>query len=254
MKDPLGDKLKVYERAFNYKPSGDKPIIIRLDGKNFSKYTKSINCKKPFDEKFFNQMKEVTEQLVLYCDADVGYTQSDEISLILTKKNENQELFFGGKFMKLCSVLSSLATYHFNKLSESDTMALFDCRVFEVPDKKTAVECLEWRAEDCRRNSVSCLAQSVFSHKHLQNKSVWEMKLELKESGNNWIDLPECYRNGIYIKRSKVVSKFTTEEIESLPEKHQARTNPNLEVERTVIDYVTSSIIDSKNKEEFVWG
>lgn len=254
MKDPLGDKLKEYEREFNYKPSGDKPIIIRLDGKNFSKYTKSINCEKPFDEKFFNQMKKVTEELVLYCDADIGYTQSDEISLVLTKKSDNQELFFGGKFMKLCSVLASLATYHFNNLSNSDVMALFDCRIFEVPDKQTAIECLEWRAEDCRRNSVSCLAQSVFSHKQLQEKKTWEMKKMLEEDNNDWLKMPECYRNGICIKRSKSISKFTTEEIESLPEKHQARSNPNLEVERTVINYITSSIIDSKDKESFVWN
>lgn len=253
MKDPLGDKLKVYEKGSETYPSGDKPIVLRLDGKNFSQYTKKVKCTKPFDARLFHIMKEVTSELVQYCDADIGYTQSDEITLILTKKNPNSEMFFGGRFQKLCSVLSSFATYHFNRLSWTDDMALFDCRVFEVPDKETAIECLQWRAEDCRRNSVSCLAQSKFSHKQLHGKKTWEMKEMLKEIDCEWTKMPDHYRNGIYIKRAKLVQKFTADELAKLPEKHQARKDPDLLVERTVITSITDSIIDVEDKIKFVW-
>jgi tRNA(His) 5'-end guanylyltransferase len=256
MKDPLGDKLKAFERAGETFPTGDKPIVIRLDGKNFSKFTKRNNFVKPFDLPFATMMLKTTQDLVDYCDADIGYTQSDEITLILTKKHQNHELFFGGRFQKLASVLASLATYKFNVLLNAidiDSMALFDCRVFEVPDKETAIECLDWRAEDCRRNSVSCLAQSQFSHKELHGVSCRDMKLMLKNNDTPWEDIQDIFKNGSYIKRHKVKAKFTTEELEALPEKHQARQNPDLEFERTEYKVTHDSILDTKDKEGFVW-
>lgn len=253
VKDPLGDKLKKFERDSETYPSGNKPIVLRLDGKNFSKYTKRVKCKKPFDVDLAYIMKTVTEELVKYCNADIGYTQSDEITLILTKKSENSEIFFGGRFQKLCSVMASLATYHFNQLSSSDVMALFDCRAFEVPDKNTAIECLEWRALDCRRNSVSCLAQCHFSHKQLQGKKTSEMREMLREINKNWIEMPEIYRNGVYIKRVKEIRKFSTEEINKLPEKHEARTNPNLMIERSICKEISASVLDASDKLGFAF-
>ena len=198
-------------------------------------------------------MKHVTKELVEYCNADIGYTQSDEITIVITKKHKNSEMFFGGRFQKLCSVLASVATYHFNRLSPQDVMALFDCRVFEVPDKSYVVKCLEWRALDCRRNSVSCYAQCNFSHKELQGKKTFEMRAMLEKIGKNWRDMPEPYRNGIYIKHKKVIRPFTTMEISILPEKHHARTNPDLKIERSIIEVITTSILDTPNKLEFVF-
>ena len=254
IKDPLGDELKQFEKAAETYPTGLCPIIIRLDGKNFSKYTKKVGCIKPYDKSLSDIMKSVTQELVEYCNADIGYTQSDEITLVLTKKHENAEMFFGGRFQKLCSVLASVATYHFNKLTPHDVMALFDCRVFEVPDKSYVVKCLEWRALDCRRNSISCLAQCHFSHKQLQGKKTFEMREMLEKSGNKWRDMPETYRNGVYVKRKRVMKPFTTMEISTLPEKHQARTNPDLKIERSVIEVITTSILDTPKKLEFVFS
>lgn len=253
VKDPLGDELKQFEKAAETYPTGLCPIVIRLDGKNFSKYTKKIGCIKPYDKDLSDIMKTVTLVLVEYCNADIGYTQSDEITLVLTKKHENAEMFYGGRFQKLCSVLASVATYHFNKLAPQDIMALFDCRVFEVPDKSYAIKCLEWRALDCRRNSVSCYAQCNFSHKELQGKKTFEMREMLEKIDKNWRDMPEAYRNGIYIKRKRVMKPFTTMEISTLPEKHQARTNPDLKIERSVIEVITTSILDTHKKLEFVF-
>ena len=263
IKDPLGDELKQFEKAAETYPTGLCPIVIRLDGKNFSKYTKTIGCIKPYDEYLSKLMQHVTQELVEYCNADIGYTQSDEITLVLTKKHDNAEMIFGGRFQKICSVLASLATYNFNKhyrLGEyrnthllDDVMALFDCRVFEVPDKSYVVKCLEWRALDCRRNSVSCYAQCNFSHKELQGKKTFEMRYMLEKIGKAWRDMPAAYRNGVYVKRKRVTKPFTTMEISTLPEKHHARTNPDLTIERSVIEVITTSILDVSNKLEFVF-
>jgi tRNA(His) guanylyltransferase len=256
MKDELGDKIKQWERDAETRPTGDNPIIVRLDGKNFSKWTKGLD--KPYDLVMSDIMKDVTTSLVQYTNASVGYTQSDEISLIINKTSGGGELFFGGRFQKLASVLASLATYTFNSLvsermpDRSGKMALFDARVFETPSIDDAMDVLAWRAEDCRRNSVSCLAQTVFSHKELQKKNVGEMKRMLSEANKDWIGTPEFYRNGYYVKRTKILQKFTCEEIEALPEKHMARSNPDLLVERTRLDYFTNSILDSRESFKFL--
>lgn len=252
MRDPLGDEIKYYEKLGETYPSGDKPIVVRLDGKNFSKWTKTAGCVKPFDERMIHLMTLVTEALVQFTDADIGYTQSDEITLVLTKKHDAHELIFGGRYQKLCSVLASLATLKFNKLGWCDEPALFDCRVFEVPDKATAIKALEWRAEDCRRNSVSVMAQSEFSHKALHGKKTWEMKEMLKEKGNDWHVLPCDKKNGVYVKRIKVKKKLSIEELATLPEKHHARQNPDIEIERTEFITTSDSITYADNKEEFI--
>ena len=267
MKDPLGDIIKQYERESETRPTGDLPIIVRLDGKKFSSWTKGL--RKPYDVRLSEIMKQVTIKLVEFSCAKIGYTQSDEITLVLLKPSERGQVLHGGRYQKLASTLASYASNVFNalvrnrpciggipeKYDEQDPLkylAVFDARVFEVPDLETVAQALEWRAEDCRRNSVSCAAQAQFSHKQLQRKSTREMKELLRGIGQPWEHLPAFYRNGFTVKKWTETGKFTTEEIESLPEKHQARTNPDLEVTRSRLITITSSILDTEDKVGFI--
>jgi hypothetical protein len=50
----------------------------------------------------------------------------------------------------------------------------------------------------------------------------------------NWNQYPSVFKRGAYVQRRTVVSAFTTEEIDALPPKHAARSNPDLQVERHV--------------------
>ena len=79
------------------------PILVRIDGKGFSKYTKKLN--KPYDIRFSDIMINVTKFLVKQTNACIGYTQSDEITLVLYAKELNQEIFFAGKIQKMVSVI-----------------------------------------------------------------------------------------------------------------------------------------------------
>ena len=60
----------------------------------------------------------------------------------------------------------------------------------------------------------------------------------LFQKGVNWNDYPSFFKRGSYIQRKRVVTKFSPEELERLPVKHQARLNPDLFIERWVIDRV----------------
>ena len=60
----------------------------------------------------------------------------------------------------------------------------------------------------------------------------------LFEKGVNWNDYPAFFKRGTYVQRKRVFTKFSADELEKLPLKHKARENPDLEIERWVVDSV----------------
>ena len=56
----------------------------------------------------------------------------------------------------------------------------------------------------------------------------------LFEAGVNWNDYPAFFKRGTYVQRRTVSIPFSAEELDRLPEKHEARNNPALIVERQV--------------------
>ena len=236
--DSLGDRMKGYEGQYaSQKLLPRIPIIARIDGRAFHTFCKGLE--RPYDKRLSDLMVRTTEFLVKETAANCGYTQSDEISLVWYDPSPNSEVFFKERLLKMASVSASMATAFFNKhLQESipekaNIFAFFDSRVFNVPSETEAANYFVWREMDATRNSVSMAAQSYFTHKELQGKKSAEMQEMLfQKEGINWNDYPTFFKRGTYVQKQVFKKPFTTEEIESLPEKHAARTNPNLEVER----------------------
>jgi tRNA(His) 5'-end guanylyltransferase len=239
-KDDLGDRMKGYEmtEAGRMLMPG-LPVMIRLDGKAFHTFTKGLE--RPFDKRLTDLMVDTTKFLVESTNAVVGYTQSDEISLILYTEKPESQLFFDGRIQKLTSVITSMATAFFNRElpkalpEKADKFAYFDCRVWNVPNVVEAVNALVWRELDATKNAISMAAQHYYSHQELQNKNGKEKQEMLFQKGVNFNDYPCFFKRGSYVRRVKKFIKFSAEELEKLPAKHAARTNPNLLVERSVI-------------------
>ena len=236
--DSLGDRMKFYEKNF----SSEKlmpllPVLIRLDGVAFHTFTKGLA--RPYDERLSKLMVDTTKYLTKLTGARVGYTQSDEISLVLFGDEFEDQLFFDGKKSKIISVLAARCSIFFNSLlryvipEKADKEPVFDCRVWNVPNKEEAVNSLIWREKDATRNSISMAAQSCYSHSQLQNKSSNEMQELLHQKGINWNDYPTFFKRGTYIQKKIIVRPFTTSELSSLPAKHEAHANPNLTISRT---------------------
>ena len=76
-------------------------------------------------------------------------------------------------------------------------------------------------------------AQSVYSSKQLHKKSSQQIHEMLHEKGINWDKYPTYFKRGTYIQKKKVLRPYTPNELVILPEKHDARANPDLMVERT---------------------
>lgn len=94
-KDLFGDRMKMYEgieAGRSFIPL--MPVCIRLDGKAFHNWTKGLE--RPFDESFRSIMVETTKYLVDETCAVMGYTQSDEISLILYSNKIESQIYFDG--------------------------------------------------------------------------------------------------------------------------------------------------------------
>lgn len=240
MSDALGDRMKMYEGI-----ESDRrlipllPICARLDGKSFHSFCKGL--KRPYDHRFSYLMTEVTKYLVEETNARIGYTQSDEISLVYYSPYIGSQVFFDGRTQKMTSVLSAMCSVKFNQLlpvyipEKENKLPVFDCRVWNVPDLIETTNTMLWRELDATKNSISMAARTYYSNKELFKKNSSEKQELLHQKGINWNDYPSFFKRGTYIQRRKTIRKFTIEELDKLPSKHAARTNPNLEVERTEI-------------------
>lgn len=239
--DSLGDRMKGYEKATDSTVMSGLPLLARIDGRAFHTFTRGLA--RPFDKRFTDLMVWTTKFLVDEFDAVLGYTQSDEISLMWFQANPLSELPFGGRVLKLTSVLASAAAATFNCnladfLPEKKTVKvpMFDCRVWSVPNKDEAANYFLWRERDATKNSIAMAAQSKFSHKQLMNKNTSDMQEMLFQAGANWNDYPAFFKRGTFVRRRSIQRPFTVEEIEKLPPKHEAKQNPNLVVTRHVVE------------------
>jgi len=62
-----------------------------------------------------------------------------------------------------------------------------------------------WRLLDCKRSSINMMAQSLFSHTELQNKTCNEMQeMMFQERAINWDSLPQEQKSGVLCLRKDV--------------------------------------------------
>lgn len=241
--ETLGDWCKWLEKNFsNEVMIPTLPVIIRLDGNNFHNWTKGLD--RPFDIGLNRLMAETTKFLVKETNAIVGYTQSDEITLILYSDDRKSALYNDGKKQKILSKLTAKCVNFFNEkrkeiLPNHNKTAVFDCRIYQAPTLHDACVQLLWRENDAIKNSVQMLAQSMFPHKRLQGLHTDQIKsLMIDEKQCDWGLLSSSLKRGTYIKRKVTSMPFTVDELSSLPPKHEAHKNPNLIISRSVIDEI----------------
>lgn len=203
--DPLGTRMKEH---YEFRTRTLLPrrtwTIVRLDGKAFHTYTRGLE--RPWDHRLAMDMVSTTKFLCEQCQgARLGYTQSDEITLVLTDFASPQtQAWMDGNQQKIVSITASMATAHFNTLRpEHDAfpLAFFDSRAFTIPDPVEVRNMLIWRQQDATRNSISMAAQAHFSHTQLHGKSSNEMQEMLfAEKGINWNDYPEEFKRGTLVR------------------------------------------------------
>ena len=240
-KDNLGDRMKSYENITRTYLPGRMPIIIRIDGKAFHTFTKGF--KKPFDDILMRAMEETAAVLCRDIEGvKIAYTQSDEISLLITNNDTwETQPWFGNNIQKMASVAASIATLAFNRafnalvhdfinevyykdpsvttskaldiyLNARDKGATFDARVFVLPADEVCNYFI-WRQQDAIRNSIQSMGQAHFSHKELMNKNCENIKQMLVEKNLKWESIPASCQRGVCVikKPAKVKTQINME-------------------------------------------
>ena len=121
VRDDLGQRMKsYYENVYRFGLTRRTPVAIRIDGKAFHTFTRGFQ--KPFDPVLIAAMQRTMKYL---CEniqgCKLGYTQSDEITLILTDYDTlTTDAWFGYELQKMCSIAASMATMAFNKFFDEE--------------------------------------------------------------------------------------------------------------------------------------
>lgn len=197
----LDKKMRVYEQSLDQVIVPEMFIVVRLDGRSFTKLTKET-CKfeAPFDVRFRDMMVNTTKA-VMDCGFKVlyGYTGSDEISLLFAK-DENT---FGRRVNKIISVMAGEAS---SALSlELRRPVAFDCKISPYPNIELVADHFLWRQEDVHRNALNSycywtLRKEGMSErdatKMLEGQSVSYKNELLFSHGINYNDLPSWQKRG----------------------------------------------------------
>ena len=237
----LAVRMKTYyEKIPQTKLIRRTPVAIRIDGKAFHSYTRGFQ--KPFDKVLIKSMQDTMKYLCENIQGCVfGYTQSDEITLILIDyQNLNSSAWFDYKAQKLCSISASMATMAFNKFFDKNYLenianryywseeipdyilaedrarkkgAMFDSRCFNIP-KEEVTNLIYWRQLDAIRNSIQMVGQANFPYKELQNKSCNDVQdMLMEQKGINWNDYPAHQKRGsCCIKTKKNITEHNSDE------------------------------------------
>lgn len=233
----MAARMKKYEATNRNYLIPNMNTIIRLDGKAFHTYTKQF--KRPFDQDLIDLMDQTAIYLCSKIQgAKFAFVQSDEISIALTDYDSYETgLWYEGNVQKMVSVSASMAAAKFNHLrviqlmkgakfkaqtynaglhasepsfdeaSQIDTdvstmqLAEFDSRVFQLPNRAELLNAFLWRQQDATRNSISSVAQSLYSDKELYKKNTDQMQEMIFQKGINWNDYDPKLKRGRFIQK-----------------------------------------------------
>ena len=231
MRDELGDRMKKnYENRTRILLPRRTYTMIRIDGKAFHTYTKG--CKRPFDAGLIADMNDTATYLCKNIQgARIGFVQSDEISILMTDFETHQtDAWFDGNIQKIVSIAASLAASKFNQLrwmryvneryndgADDDPitwewfegvrklkLADFDARTFTIPSKTEVMNYFIWRQQDTVRNSISSVAQTLYSSKELHGKNMSEQQEMIFDKGTNWNDYDSTLKRGRFVFKEEV--------------------------------------------------
>jgi tRNA(His) 5'-end guanylyltransferase len=172
----LGDEIKGAETpqgSFNV--TGERWISLRLDGAGFSRLTRGLRQRgvipAGFSPVFGELMAECCSALVDKFHARCGYTQSDEMTILLAptalrRDGGYEPHIYNGRVLKLCTMAAATVTALFNYrigdicrakgvAHDRAILAAFDCRIGSYATREEAMSLVLWRAYDSGVNGVS---------------------------------------------------------------------------------------------------
>jgi tRNA(His) guanylyltransferase len=225
-RDALGDRMKRYEEATRFILPRRTYTVLRVDGRAFHSWTRGLA--KPYDTDFMNC---IDSTAIALCEqipgAQFAYVQSDEISVLAVDfLAVDTQSWFDGNVQKWASISAGIATMAFNLrlmrlkgLNNEDEIpitkklpnAVFDARVFTIPDPIEVENYFVWRQQDAERNSIMMLARSYASHKQLAGKKRADQHEIIHAAGDNWAKHPVRFKHGAVIRHAGENERLKTD-------------------------------------------
>lgn len=298
MKDDLGKRMKEqYEDRARYFLPRRTYTLLRIDGNAFHTYTKGME--KPFcsmlEKAIDNSVLALMQKIP---GAKIAYCQSDEISILLTDFETNEtSAWFDHNVQKLASLSASMMTAHFNRemfkyrlgppsseviidhleqqpdellwyydpgdiqdILENKSLAYFDSRCWTIPDRTEVMNYFIWRNQDCIRNSVSMVAQSMFSPKELHGvNSLKKKQMILEKSGSSWDDMHPSLQYGRFIKRHSTEGHWNVESAYKISDNQDAflaniPNYPNTPSTQPIVMPLVTQAMDLNAKSSYFFG
>lgn len=197
--DAFEQKMRALEYFHSLRILPGAWVVIRVDGRGFSKFTKS-RFQKPFDLEFHKIMVQAASVLLQELQGIYAYTESDEISVLFSPNWD----FFNRSLEKIVSISASIASATFTHISK--TAVNFDSRVWLGVNKSQVVDYFCWRQTDATRCALNgwcywTLRQAGESARNatamLDGQSVAFKNELLFQNGINFNDLPTWQRRGV---------------------------------------------------------
>lgn len=195
-------------------------IVLRVDGKGYTKFCEAHQFQKPNDDRSINLMNSAAKAVMTaYGDVVLAYGQSDEYSFVINKHSN----LYSRRSSKLISVLVSTFTAAFvNEWSAHfpdkplQYLPAFDARTVVYPTDTILRDYLSWRQADCHINNQYNTCFWALVHSGLTTAAaqarlkgtLTEHKNELLHTdfGVNYADLPALHRKGsVLFRKSKLV-------------------------------------------------
>ncbi|XP_073477272.1 probable tRNA(His) guanylyltransferase isoform X1 [Aquarana catesbeiana] len=194
-------------------------VVVRVDGRNFHRFSEQHNFAKPNDIRSLQLMnrcaQNVMEELKDIC---LAYGQSDEYSFVFHKKS-NWYKRRASKFMThVVSQFASSFVFYWKQFFPDQPILYppgFDGRVVLYPSEQNLKDYLSWRQADCHINN---LCNTVFwmlvqrggltpaqAQKRLQGTLAADKnEILFSEFNINYNNEPLMYRKGSVILKKKV--------------------------------------------------
>jgi tRNA(His) guanylyltransferase len=213
------DYMKECEIFSDLKVPCSSKIVIRADGRNFSRLSQDLDLEKPYDPDFVNIMVDTCSEFFHEFNPSFMYTFSDEINILL------HEIPFNGRVEKMNSVFASFISGTFSqKIMKNKKFAKrfhnsktsikpvsFDSRIIPL-NPEGVVFYFKNRQDEAWRNCLNGYAYWTLRKdygkketiKLLDGKKSSQIQDMLFENGINIQNIPTWQRRGVGMYRKEV--------------------------------------------------
>lgn len=212
-------------------------MVIRIDGRGFTKFSDLHEFKKPNDLDALKVMNTAAEEVCKsFEEIMLAYGQSDEYSFAFTAESN----IFERRREKIVSTVVSMFTacyvMNFEKITGKSLKSIptFDCRLVCYPSLKVLADYFSWRQADCHINNLynTCfwvlVQKGNMSRKDAEkrlSKTLADEKNELlfSQFGINYSQEEAVFRKGTVIRRIWEADEEKMKKYEQIKEKEPER-------------------------------